>query len=1108
MSAHIVPVDQAARDQIVTRLDRNACVEAGAGTGKTTVLVDRIVELLRTGTAGIDEIAVITFTEKAAAELSVRVRQRLEKALLDAAPGSSDEAVLRAALGGLHRARIETIHAFCGGLLRERPVEAGLDPQFEVVDQLGSQLDFDVAYDRWFTELLDGDDRRVAQALNRTMWPEHLRELAEILTEHRAVLPLAPVRVDDADLAGYLSVIDGVVDDIARLHEEFDLPEADAGIQQLPEIERWLDRVAEARGATADLERLLARAPSYTARGAQKHWDDAEGCKILKAAVNRLTTANVEACAALRTRAIADVLPLVSSFVMDFAEERRRTARLSFDDLLLWSRDLVAQHPDVREDFRRQFKAILVDEFQDTDPVQAELVLHLTSDGPETDPQKLVPAPGRLVVVGDPKQSIYRFRRADIAIYDAIKRGPLADDLLQISQNFRSADGILAWANDVFDRAFKEEAGKQPGNVPLQPSGLGVTSDRSPVVVIHGATEMQDVGETKLARRTQEARLLAATFTRAREEGWLIRDPDTGEERPAKWRDMAVLVPARTEVNLYEEAFAAAGVPLRHEGGKTFFRRQEVRELVSILHAIDDPTDRVALIASLRSPTFGCSDEELFLWTAAGGKWSYFSRLDSDDQQGPMRVREGLLLLRELHRARSGLSLPELVRRALDDTGAIEHALTRPDGRETAANLLKLVDQARDFSASGGGGLRAFTRWLARNRDEDSEETDAGISEDTDDVVRLITIHAAKGLEFPIVALANLFTRGSSALRPIPDAANHRIHLRLGTQKKSGWFTTPDLDAAHEAEKSFIAAERLRLLYVAVTRARDVLVVPWVGEKAEGMLETLSHSLPSSAEDAAGAEALGVSILHWTSLSLPPADAGSDSGAIPDTLPESEVQDAATAAARWESEHIDGIARASVELPVTTATGMTKPWRPVVASAESVDASLILGEGPPLALGDALHLVMERVDFPDASNLESVSHAICVEAEIPDHVDEVIKLARRCLASPGVIAASTADQVVRELPFTVPGPGGAGFVTGRADLVYRVGDEWTVVDYKTDGVPDRDLAAAAAHHEAQASAYMEAVRSVVGVVPRIVLVFARAGAEASFEPTSETSPCA
>ncbi|MBA3326875.1 MAG: UvrD-helicase domain-containing protein, partial [Solirubrobacterales bacterium] len=368
MSALAEPIDQDVRDRIATALGDNACVEAGAGTGKTTVLVRRIVELLRSGTATVDSLAVITFTEKAAAELSVRVRQYLESARLAAAPGSDEHARLEDALRGLHRARIETLHAFAGGLLRERPVEAGLDPQFEVVDALGATLDFDDAYETWLGELLADDDPELARALNRAMRVDHLRELAEAINEQRSVLPLAAIDVAPADVDAYLATFDACVAELDRIEDTYDLPDpdVDAGIRQLPTIRRFLLQIEEVRDHRPSLERALAWAPQLKGGGAQKNWDVKQGCRDFKAVVKQLNEANALIAADLRTEALADVMPMAGEFVVGFAAKRRRDGRLTFDDLLLWARDLLAAHPEVLADFRAQFSAILVDEFQDT----------------------------------------------------------------------------------------------------------------------------------------------------------------------------------------------------------------------------------------------------------------------------------------------------------------------------------------------------------------------------------------------------------------------------------------------------------------------------------------------------------------------------------------------------------------------------------------------------------------------------------------------------------------------------------------------------------------------------------------------------------------------
>ena len=276
-----------------------------------------------------------------------------------------------------------------------------------------------------------------------------------------------------------------------------------------------------------------------------------------------------------------------------------------------------------------------------------------------------------------------------------------------------------------------------------------------------------------------------------------------------------------------------------------FFVRQEIRDVISCLRAIDDPLDHVSLIGALRSRACGCSDEELFLWHERGGQLDL--RIDPPDLE-PRAVKDALEMLAGLRRARRDLSLSELVRAVLRETGLIELALSERRGEQAATNLLKLAEQAHAFAASGGG-LRAFAAWLGEQRDEEAEEEEAGAVEEVDDVVRLVTVHSAKGLEYPIVALANL-DRGikPNSKRAIPDAEAGRLHLSIGRgYREDGRFETVGYADAEQAENAMIEAEARRLLYVAATRARDHMIIPVAGprDKAKGMLEWLLPDLPS-----------------------------------------------------------------------------------------------------------------------------------------------------------------------------------------------------------------------------------------------------------------------
>jgi ATP-dependent exoDNAse (exonuclease V) beta subunit len=290
--------------------------------------------------------------------------------------------------------------------------------------------------------------------------------------------------------------------------------------------------------------------------------------------------------------------------------------------------------------------------------VQAELALLLASDAePSADWRAMRPGTGRLTVVGDPKQSIYRFRRADIAIYDEVKNGALGGGLVVISSNFRSNPQLLEGLNAAFDKILRPEAGIQPENVPLVPPPGADPARRAPIVLADG-TFVGSADEV----RTREAEVLASVLTRAHDEAWEIRDRRQGDRRRAcRWGDMAILLPARTGLDIYDGALATAAIPYRHEGARDFFRRDEVRDLILVLSAIDDPTDRLSLVGALRSSAFGLSDEDLVVHAAGAGSLSYRSR-----QPGPLEhVNAALDELHDLHRMRSGFSLAEVVRRVV-----------------------------------------------------------------------------------------------------------------------------------------------------------------------------------------------------------------------------------------------------------------------------------------------------------------------------------------------------------------------------------------------------------------------------------------------------------
>ncbi|MGI8554817.1 MAG: UvrD-helicase domain-containing protein, partial [Pyrinomonadaceae bacterium] len=693
--------------------------------------------------------------------------------------------------------------------------------------------------------------------------------------------------------------------------------------------------------------------------------------------------------------------------------------------------------------------------------------------------RELTPQPGSLFVVGDPKQSIYRFRGADIAAYDAVRNGPLAGEAEQLIQNFRSSDELLHWLNRVFDRVLEEREGVQPENTHLYGQvEMAAELGRPPIVVVRE----EEPAENVAARRRQESELLAKTISRAvRDEHWRVRDRRAQDEpRDVEWRDVAILVPSRTGIEGLEAALQRYGVPYRFEGGRGFFSRQEVRDLVSVLHAVDDPTDAISLVAALRSLAFGCSDDDLMLWSL---KYRFDYRGVGDEGPGPESVRQAMIMLRKLSYTAPKLSLGELVRVVIGDTGLAEAALSLPSGRQAAANVMKLLDQAREFSAAGNGALRAFTGWLARMRDEEAQEIpDAPVAEERDDAVRVMTIHAAKGLEFPVVCLGNLESTGSNQPAPVPDAPGHAIELKIGSKGKRTDFCTPEWEDAAAREKNALQAERDRLLYVACTRARDHLVIPVTCEpgKERGYLERLIESIDGDGGDEAGFHVYEVAQLAQVEEVAPTEQAAAD---------DADVETAAAEREEWLADRDALVKEAGTGIKIETASSIKEENRPIAAQREAPDQDTgptINVEGtPPLELGDAFHRVMERVSLPDGEDLEQLAKAICAEAQIPD-VQLVIDMARRCLDSDIVRRALVSGDMHREIPFVIEGDDGR-VIVGRMDLLFRDGDDVVVVDYKTD----RDEKPEA--HRAQVQAYAQAVHDTLGVDGEVQLLYARSG---------------
>ncbi|HYT74368.1 MAG TPA: UvrD-helicase domain-containing protein, partial [Vicinamibacterales bacterium] len=784
--------DQAARATIASALDDTLVVEAAAGTGKTTELVNRIVRILASGRARVDGIVAVTFTEKAAGELKLRLREALDVARTAAPSGSAGRDALNAALQSLEEAHVSTIHGFCAELLRERPVEAGVDPLFAVLTESQAERVFEHAFAAWIQAQLQDPPEGVRRALRRSVWRGFgatSREDTPIDRLRRAAWELAQWRDFDAPWTRRPFDRHGGVDRLVdRLNEFAALSEspsyakdplyldtaaarhlsAEIAIQQeaadRADYDGW-----EARLADLSRDRMFSKArhgrgPGYRSGVTRQRAIDAY--EALKQQLDQFRLdADADLAAALQLE--------LGGAIARYEGLKARTGALDFLDLLLKARDLVRGNAGVRRGFQQRFTHIFVDEFQDTDPLQAEILLLLASEDPaEHDWRKVVPVPGRLFIVGDPKQSIYRFRRADVGIYRDVRERLKACGAtpVELSTSFRSVPGIQAFVNAAFAPIMTGDSAT------LQADYVQLSPDRSelknrPAVIALPVPAPYGVRNLSAIRIEESLPDAVGAFVE-----WLL----DGSGWNVKASDVCILFRrflsfGEDVTQPYVQALEARGIPHVLVGGKTFHDREEIETIRAALSAIEWPDDELAVFAALKGALFAIGDEELLEWKQRFGIFHSFripriedpgsrtedpraSTLDPRSSAHLLPIADALRVLQHLHRRRNYRPVAETIQELIDTTRAHVGIVLRSAGEQALANVLHVGELAREYEAGGGLSFRGFVDEL-RAAAENAQAAEAPILEEGSDGVRLMTVHKAKGLEFPIVILADLTCR-------------------------------------------------------------------------------------------------------------------------------------------------------------------------------------------------------------------------------------------------------------------------------------------------------------------------------------------------------------
>ena len=1123
--------DDAARQRIRESLDESLIVEAAAGTGKTSELIQRIVAILRGGRTSVDRIVAVTFTRKAAGELRLRLRVELDKARGSAAD-ANELRCLEDALARLEEARIGTIHSFCAEILRQRPVEAQLAPGFEEIDDAQAGRLYSRAFDSWIQRRLQEMPPGLRRALSRFSTErstpdnqplDRLRAAGWTLIQWRDFR--SPWRREVFRRDEEIEQIISELSVLAQIASACNVPGHPVR-QRLQCVVDFMSRFQRSeqigRRDTDELEALLIRLPGQLGKsrgkGSGKFSEELSRDQVIERIERTIEVLNV-----FIERTNADLAALLHSEMQDLIEIyedlKVRSGKVDFVDLLIRTRNLIRDDADVRRLLQDRLSHIFVDEFQDTDPVQAEILVLLSADDPGQSEWRAVrPKPGKLFLVGDPKQSIYRFRRADILLYQELCANLAAKGVatVYLSHSFRALKPIQEAVNTAFAPDIqRNEATGQPGYVALE-GGLSAGEQPSVIALpVPHPYGRYDVTKWAIEKSLPEA-LAAFVDWLIRKSGWTVRDPDAPQTRiPIRSDHIAILfkrfVTWRADVSReYVHALEARNIPHQLWQARSFHQREEVETVRAALNAIEWPDDELSVFATLKGSLFAVHDSLLLRFRHEVGPFHPFLPLVENESPDFQQIREVLGTLADLHRRRNRRAIVETVNSVLEMARAHAAFALRPSGNQVLANVYHVCNLARAYELSGGYSFRGFVEQL--NEQSESEDSgEAPVAEEGAEGVRIMTVHAAKGLEFPVVILADITANPAGDPDKHIDAAQNLCALRvLGC-------APGELIDFHDEEHDRDLAEGIRVAYVAGTRARDLLVVPVVGDKAfkGGWVASLNKALYpakgqyrqsraapacpafgdvsvlSRPQEYDGSEECSVkpglhvpegcahSVVWWDPALFKLDVKGSFGLRMEEILGEGPAADSGRIEyERWKSSRQQLLDRGrEASLNVFLATDAVEP-PPGYADRVQV-ARVQRDESPPQGarFGSLVHLILRDVEFD--SHPDSILRLAEFHARLLGATDEEVHAAANRVASalqhPLLNRARHASRSYRELPVLIKDDIG-DILEAVIDLAFLEDLNWVIIDFKTDAEDPQRLR----RYQRQVGWYLHAIEKATG----------------------------
>ncbi len=1098
MTEFVALTDSQDRLQAETTWDRNIVVMAGAGTGKTTILVNRILNLLmrEPNPLAITEIVALTFTNKAATEMKQRLRVQLlrlaeqDEDLINTfrtryhLPAEQVGERAKRALEQLEKAQIGTLHSFAAHLLRLHPAESEIDPLFQEDDGSRFKELFHSYWDRWLDDELGSSGpqhERWRRVLAGTTL-EDLRQFTEALAGDFVDLDELERQCRSLPLDG------GLKDWVMAMHGRAtsllaaqDRPKRRKAEQMLAAAVQSMALLIEkgpigpaqlTQDEQALLEKDLGKAPGG--------WDLApfqEAASIIGLARKLLTVDQPY---------FQEVVTLVRPFLSQVRYGLITSGWIPFDGLLARAKILLRDYPSVRARIKQTYRAILVDEFQDTDPVQYEIILDLgeKAGSHSTQWQDIELEPGKLFIVGDPKQSIYAFRRADIEAFERVVEKIRAGGgtVYSLVTNFRRNESLLTVVNNVFDRLFQPAEHIQPANEPL-----AVKPQRKPEVSVSGAqlrlvTAGEDDEEFDVQAATRaEAEALARWLKEELLPEATVTDRDR-RDSPLRPGHIALIFRKLTQAQVYLDALRRYDISYITDGEKHFYRRQEIVDAVNLLRVIDNPHDSTALVGVLRSPLGGMADRDLLaLQQIDGLDYQRRERLSAWSHPRARTVLRLYERLAELHQLAPLQPVPEAIDLLFDRLPVLELAAASLHGEQAVANLRKIREMAEALADRPHLTLTGFVDLMMTRISEQPDEGESPLAEESLDAIRVLTIHKAKGLEFPVVILPGLH-QGARNPHKGPsihhDWSSRCYSVRLGGRSNLGAVLVDMKMAAREE------AEQRRLLYVGMTRARDLLILSG-GQTTKPGHDTVLSLLGEAIEDEDGfskSDQIRIGTSRLTRVITPATVAARRriQGPMATMVPQLSL---GPILIRRQARQVEWERCRATERHLT-------PSSLIGIRSEAMTPRIVTGRHADLSrlVGVCAHAVLEQWDFTNPrAEICPVIEQVCRRYVAQDHpqlisdvTEDLTALFDGFLSSEPYRRLQRAAVLGREVPFVMPW-GEGQMMEGVIDLIYRLDDRIWIADYKTDDVVAEDVQTRIDRYRPQADMYLQAVGRSLGL---------------------------